>query len=85
MSKDLAYGHETFKMKLMKDKVGVECDPSGGNLARDFTKSEKKAYGEYMRDFRAKYGLVDGLRTDTKGFNEYLRRRRENDRKARGY
>ena len=53
MSKDLAYGHETFKMKLMKDKVGVECDPSGGDLARDFTKSEKKAYGEYMRDFRA--------------------------------
>ena len=76
---------ETYLMKEMKERVGVERDPSGGELARDFTKSERKAYGSYMRDYRAKHGLVDGLRTDQGGFNEYLRERREKDRKARGY
>ena len=76
---------ETYLMKEMKERVGIERDPSGGELARDFTKSERKAYGSYMRDYRAKHGLVDGLRTDQGGFNEYLRERREKDRKARGY
>ena len=38
-----------------------------------------------MRGYRAKYGLVDGLRTDQNGFNEYLRKRREEDLKNRGY
>ena len=77
--------NETYLMKEMKERVGVERDPSGGELARDFTKSERKAYGSYMRDYRAKHGLVDGLRTDQGGFSEYLRERREKDRKARGY
>ena len=72
-------------MKEMKERVGIERDPSGGELARDFTKSERAAYGSYMRSYRAKHGLVDGLRTDREGFNEYLRERREKDRKARGY
>ena len=76
---------ETYLMKEMKERVGVERDPSGGELARDFTKSERAAYGSYMRDYRAKHGLVDGLRTDQGGFNKYLRERREKDRKARGY
>lgn len=76
---------ETYLMKEMKERVGIERDPSGGELARDFTSSERKAYGSYMRDYRAKHGLVDGLRTDQGGFNEYLRERREKDRKARGY
>ena len=72
-------------MKLMKERVGVERDPSGGELARDFTKSERAAYGSYMRSYRERYGLVDGLRTDREGFKKYLRERREKDRKARGY
>lgn len=72
-------------MKEMKERVGIERDPSGGELARDFTKSERKAYGSYMRSYREKHGLVDGLRTDRTGFSEYLRERREKDRKARGY
>jgi len=76
---------ETYLMKKMKDRVGVERDPSGGELARDFTKSERAAYGSYMRSYRERYGLVDGLRTDREGFREYLRERRERDRKARGY
>ena len=76
---------ETYLMKKMKERVGIERDPSGGELARDFTRSERAAYGSYMRSYRAKYGLVDGLRTDEEGFNEYLRERRERDRKARGY
>jgi len=76
---------ETYLMKIMKDRVGVERDPSGGELARDFTRSERAAYGSYMRSYRAKYGLVDGLRTDQEGFSKYLRERREKDRKARGY
>ena len=76
---------ETYLMKKMKDRVGIERDPSGGELARDFTKSERAAYGSYMRSYRAKYGLVDGLRTDREGFNEYLRKRREEDLKNRGY
>tara|TARA_R100000654_G_scaffold20441_8_gene41233 strand:- start:1208 stop:1453 length:246 start_codon:yes stop_codon:yes gene_type:complete len=76
---------ETYLMKKMKDRVGIERDPSGGELARDFTKSERAAYGSYMRSYRERYGLVDGLRTDREGFKEYLRERRERDRKARGY
>lgn len=76
---------ETYLMKVMKERVGIERDPSGGELARDFTRSERKEYGKYMRSYRAKYGLVDGLRTDQEGFSEYLRERREKDRKARGY
>ena len=76
---------ETYLMKKMKDRVGIERDPSGGELARDFTKSERAAYGSYMRSYRAKYGLVDGLRTDREGFKEYLRKRREEDERRRGY
>ena len=76
---------ETYKMKEMKERIGVGRDPSGGELARDFTRSERKEYGKYMRGYRAKYGLVDGLRTDQNGFNEYLRKRREEDLKNRGY
>ena len=56
-------------MKEMKERVGIERDPSGGELARDCTKSERAAYGSYMRSYRAKHGLVDGLRTDREGFN----------------
>ena len=76
---------ETYLMKKMKDRVGIERDPSGGELARDFTRSERAAYGSYMRSYRAKYGLVDGLRTDREGFSEYLRKRREEDERRRGY
>ena len=76
---------ETYLMKVMKERVGIERDPSGGELARDFTRSERAAYGSYMRSYREKYGLVDGLRTDREGFFKYLRERRERDRKARGY
>ena len=76
---------ETYLMKEMKERVGIERDPSGGELARDFTKSERAAYGSYMRSYREKHGLVDGLRTDREGFNEYLRKRREEDLKNRGY
>tara|TARA_R100000234_G_scaffold71913_1_gene44279 strand:- start:256 stop:501 length:246 start_codon:yes stop_codon:yes gene_type:complete len=76
---------ETYLMKKMKERVGIERDPSGGELARDFTKSERAAYGSYMRSYRERYGLVDGLRTDREGFKKYLRERRERDRKARGY
>ena len=76
---------ETYLMKKMKDRVGVERDPSGGELARDFTKSERAAYGSYMRSYRERYGLVDGLRTDREGFREYLRKRREEDERRRGY
>tara|TARA_Y100001970_G_scaffold111738_1_gene139439 strand:- start:2618 stop:2866 length:249 start_codon:yes stop_codon:yes gene_type:complete len=76
---------ETYLMKKMKDRVGIERDPSGGELARDFTRSERAAYGSYMRSYRAKYGLVDGLRTDQEGFSEYLRKRREEDERRRGY
>tara|TARA_R100001082_G_C4354146_1_gene155978 strand:- start:1035 stop:1283 length:249 start_codon:yes stop_codon:yes gene_type:complete len=76
---------ETYLMKKMKDRVGIERDPSGGELARDFTRSERAAYGSYMRSYRAKYGLVDGLRTDREGFREYLRKRREEDERRRGY
>ena len=76
---------ETYLMKEMKERVGVERDPSGGELARDFTKSERAAYGSYMRSYRERYGLVDGLRTDQGGFNEYLRKRREEDERRRGY
>ena len=72
-------------MKKMKERVGIERDPSGGELARDFTSSERKEYGKYMRGYRAKYGLVDGLRTDQEGFSEYLRKRREEDERRRGY
>ena len=56
-------------MKEMKERIGVGRDPSGGELARDFTRSERKEYGKYMRGYRAKHGLVDGLRTDQNGFN----------------
>tara|TARA_B100000579_G_scaffold28823_1_gene20245 strand:- start:631 stop:876 length:246 start_codon:yes stop_codon:yes gene_type:complete len=76
---------DTYLMKKMKERVGIERDPSGGELARDFTKSERAAYGSYMRSYRERYGLVDGLRTDREGFKKYLRERREKDRKARGY
>ena len=76
---------ETYLMKVMKERVGIERDPSGGELARDFTSSERKEYGKYMRGYRAKYGLVDGLRTDQEGFSEYLRKRREEDERRRGY
>jgi len=76
---------ETYLMRAMKERVGVERDPSGGMLARDFTSSERREYGKYMRGYRESYGLVDGLRIDQGGFNEYLRKRREEDEKNRGY
>ena len=75
----------TYQMKWMKEGMSKDRDPLGGEVTRDFTSSERREYGKYMRGYRAKYGLVDGLRTDQEGFNEYLRERREKDRKARGY
>jgi hypothetical protein len=73
----------TWGMKEMKERVGVKRDPTGGEMARDFTSSERKEYGVYMREYRAKHGLVDGLRTDQEGFSDYLRKRREMDEKSR--
>ena len=75
----------TYQMKLMKEGVSKDRDPLGGEVTRDFTRSERKIYGDCMREYRAKFGLVDGLRTDREGFSEYLRKRREEDEKARGY
>ena len=75
----------TWGMKVLKERVGVKKDPTGGYLARDFNSEEKKEYGLYMREYREKFGLVDGLRTDKEGFSKYLRKRREADEKSRGY
>ena len=75
----------TYGMKRLKERVGVDRDPSGGDLARDFTRSEKKEYGEYMREYRAKYGLTDGLRLGREEFNSYLERRRNDDAERRGW
>jgi len=77
-------GKETYEMKEMKEKVGKRRDPSGGKLARDFTKEERVRYGEQMRMYRSRYGLTDGFRLDKKGFDEYLKKRREMDEKGRG-
>jgi len=43
---------ETYLMKEMKERVGVGRDPSGGELARDFTSSERREYGKCMRGYR---------------------------------
>ena len=75
----------TYQMKWMKEGMSKDRDPLGGEVTRDFTSSERKIYGDCMREYRAKFGLVDGLRTDREGFSEYLRKRREEDEKARGY
>lgn len=52
----------------------------------DETSSEDRLrYAEMCRDYRARHGLVDGLRTDQKGFADYLARRRAEDKQRRGW
>ena len=68
----------TYEMKRMKEGMRSDRDPLGVGISRDFSRSERREYGECMREYRARYGLVDG-------FSEYLRKRRERDEKARGY
>ena len=74
----------TYGMKRLKERVGKERDPSGGGLARDFPSSEKQEDGTYMRQYRAKHGLTDGMRLGKEEFVDYLRKRREEDEKNRG-
>ena len=65
----------------------------GRNRARDvqdwqtnpLTPEEKRRYARAMQDQRAAYGLTDRLRTDRKGLQEYLERRRAEDARARGW
>ena len=49
------------------------------------TREEKRRYAIKMQAERAKHGLTDGLRTDRKGLQEYLERRRAEDARARGW
>ena len=56
----------------------------GRESGREMTPKQKFEYGEGARAYRAAHGLTDGLRTDQKGFNDYLKRRRAEDRKGRG-
>ena len=57
----------------------------GNRWDREFSASERKAYGEAMRDLRASYGLTDGLKCNQGEFNDYLARRRAEDKKRRGW
>lgn len=49
------------------------------------TPEERRRYAIAMRDLRAAQGMTDGLRVDRQTFRSYLERRREQDRKARGW
>jgi len=49
------------------------------------TREEKRRYAIKMQAERARHGLTDGLRTDRKGLQEYLERRRAEDARARGW
>jgi len=44
----------------------------------------KAEYGALMRELRRMEGLTDGLRLEREEFDEYLRKRREEDAKWRG-
>jgi hypothetical protein len=44
----------------------------------------KAEYGALMRELRRMEGLTDGLRLGREEFDEYLRKRREEDAKWRG-
>ncbi len=84
------YWNREMSAEQVKQHQRTKNDPRQGEYEkahpewqRDFTKSEKRMYGDLMRDWRAKHGLVDGLRTDQSGFNAYLKKRREADAKSR--
>jgi len=49
------------------------------------TPEEKRQYALKIQAENARHGLTDGLRTDRKGLQEYLERRRAEDARARGW
>lgn len=51
----------------------------------DLSHVERRAYGEACRELRSAYGLTDGLRLGKADFNDYLAKRREEDRARRGW
>ena len=59
---------------------------NGGELrGAEFSDAEKRQYGLAMRELRASYGLTDGLRCNQSEFNDYLARRRAEDKQRRGW
>ena len=49
------------------------------------TTQQKQEWGYACRQLRAAYGMTDGLRLNQSDFNNYLAKRQEQDRLARGW
>lgn len=70
--------------ELRGDREGIRrrlSEMRGGGAWSDGKRAE---YGALMRELRRMEGLTDGLRLERDEFDEYLRRRREEDAKWRG-
>ena len=57
----------------------------GRAWGEEMTPQQKRDYGEGARAYRASFGLTDGLRCSQGEMNDYLARRRQEDRKRRGW
>ena len=59
--------------------------PQERKWGREMNASEKHGYGEAMRAQRAAHGVTDGLKCSQDEFWAYLKKRRSEDKKARGW
>ena len=73
------------KARMASAQNSVRRESDGNRWDREMSPKERFEYGEGIRAMRAAAGLTDGLRTDQKGFNDYLARRRAEDQKRRGW
>ena len=51
----------------------------------DLTPEERRDYAKACKALRRAYGLTDGLKLERNAFNDYLARRRAEDKQRRGW
>ena len=51
----------------------------------DLTPEERRDYAKACKALRSAYGLTDGLKLERNAFNDYLARRRAEDKQRRGW
>ena len=73
------------KSRMSSAQNEFRRERGGRSWEDEFSPSQKRTYGEAMRDLRASYGLTDGLRCNQSEFNDYLARRRAEDKQRRGW
>ena len=68
-----------------QNRMNERMGPQERKWGREMNASEKHGYAEAMRAQRAAHGVTDGLKCSQEEFWAYLKKRRSEDKKARGW